>query len=112
MKKNLKGFTLIEVIVALAVFSIMTLLLATMFTAACAIRLDTNATNKQVDKQAVSYDAGPSPAPGDGLSLGDDIIFNDINGTAGAVTVDIDVYEMEKSAGNKSPNIKYFTVAP
>ena len=89
MKKKLKGFTLVEVIVALSIFSIMALMLAMMFTATCALRLNTNSMNKKVDNQ-VAIAENPPNVTADKVGTTYTIQF-------GTAPVSVEVYQQDKA---------------
>ena len=56
MKKNLSGMTLVEIIIAFAIFTIMALLLASVMAVAGRSRIDTAGLNRRIDQQAVLAD--------------------------------------------------------
>ncbi len=126
MKKRLKGFTLVEVIVAFAVFSVMALLLATMFASIGRSTLKTNSANTKIDKQFSSAEASRSDL--------DIITPTPVTITFGATSVQINAYEQDKVllaqarihvaggtatdeekkmvAEADTPDFKYFKVTP
>lgn len=53
MKKKLKGFTLVEIIVALAVFSIMSLVVVMIIQMSASIMKDSQYTTKKADTQSI-----------------------------------------------------------
>ena len=52
MKKNLSGMTLVEIIIAFAIFTIMALLLASVMAISGRSRIDTAGLNRRIDQQA------------------------------------------------------------
>ena len=57
MKKNLSGMTLVEIIIAFAIFTIMALLLASVMAISGRSRIDTAGLNRRIDNQAVLADS-------------------------------------------------------
>lgn len=111
-KKNFKGFTLIEVLVALSVLAIMALMLSMMYVAASKASLMSNSINKHTDYQA-SLAATGAPASLSNVYTGGTLTFS---GTAGGVSYSIspNVEIVEVTAvhtmGDDAPNIKYCNV--
>lgn len=89
IKKNKKGLTLIEIIVAMAVFAIMSLLVATMFATAMKLNLRTNNMNKQMQTEGATAEKKTSShsrlAPVNGSG---EIEFNLNDGTSFKIKVD------------------------
>lgn len=117
MKKNHKGMTLVEVIVALALFAIMGLVVASIFSASANINKMTNATNNKLDVQiAMANFFGE-----DTSTIKDDenftVNFDFITGAGSSIkkiNVPIETRELRntktesESEDKTSTNIKYF----
>jgi len=110
MKKNKKGFTLVEVIIAMAVFAIMSLLVCTLYAFLSGMIIQSNSMNVKVDTQVADYEKGTVDISHAGLTS-TNITFS--SGTSSA-TVPVDVYTIEGNAtdSNANPNIKYFVKQP
>ena len=125
MKKKYSGFTLIEVIVAIAVFAVMSLLASSIYAFIGRMTIDTNGLNQKVDKQAASVENAAS-LTGDKLSGTHNIVIN-------GISVPIDIYEEDQAALNnalavpeasrsdaekeivknaQNPSFKYFKTTP
>ena len=112
MKKNKKGMTLVEVIVALALFAIMSLMIASIFSASAQLNKMTNAINKKMDMQiAVANVYGTTAKT---REISPSIIQFKIDGKE--IPINVKVYEIDKDkeasdddAKSKiNSNIKYF----
>lgn len=112
MKKTFKGMTLVEIIVALAIFVIMTLIVATVFTASARVNMMTNAMNNKIDTQIALANVYGTTLT-DKKTTTDSITFN-VSGYS--ASVDLDIVELQKNktvtdTDNQSKiksNIKYF----
>lgn len=100
MKKLYKGMTLVEVIVALALFSIIMLIVATVFSATAMLNSKTVKLNNKIERQAISivYPTVDDKTTADSIEIaGEDF--------------DINIIEVD---GNKTydgaPNIRYISV--
>lgn len=117
MKKNHNGMTLVEVIVAIAVFAVMTLTIATVFSATAKMNMMTNVMNNKIDAQVslVSKAGAPGTTLHDKITSNQDFKFK-INSVTGKVKVK--VVEVQKDGGGAvndvelgkdvGANIKYF----
>ncbi len=64
LKKNQKGLTLIEVLIAMTLFAIFSLVLATAFAATYRMNLNNHKLNKSMDTHGAQIEAGtPSGTP-------------------------------------------------
>ncbi|MEG0615000.1 MAG: prepilin-type N-terminal cleavage/methylation domain-containing protein [Oscillospiraceae bacterium] len=122
MKQNKKGFTLVEVIVALAVFAIMALMLTTMFTVSAKMHFNNQKFNEKTDNQSAYATAGgigeKKDASGNILTK-DEKVAGKIKFDVGTsiIPVDIDVITIEGDVSQteydgENPNIKIFTKQP
>ena len=94
MKKNLSGMTLVEIIIAFAIFTIMALLLASVMAVSGRARIDTAGLNRRIDQQAEIADVRgrftPKTTASDPRDLQLAPVSIDING----VTFTADCYEV------------------
>ena len=109
MKKNLKGLTLVEIIISFAVFAIMALMIASIMAVSSNARIDTSRLNGKIDNQAVIIDQkGPYIQP-----VGANDLATNSTITIDSKTVNVTYYEIDKNAsGNEIPNIKVFKKRP
>lgn len=101
MRKNKKGFTLVEVIVAMAVLAIMGLLVCTLYAFLGKTVKRSYSMNTNVDLQVAKYERGISGP--DDTTNNKTITFN-VDGTDVNVPIEYTVID----ANNSNPNIKYF----
>lgn len=122
-KKNLKGMTLIEVIVALAVFAIMALMLATMFATAMKMSLETHTLNSRVDKQTTLIDSGGENNLVSNPAASNAVEFNDYASGTNYSTPKISIMTINGKSTLPSgapnpdydpnqPNLRYFVFQP
>lgn len=107
MKKKEKGFTLVEVLIAMTVFAVMSLLVCTLYAFLNRMVYMSNDMNNDVDSQAAKYESGD-----DSTVVNDDtkkITFN-VNGTN--VEVNVDYKTIDGNDTDTNPNIKYFEYKP
>lgn len=107
MKKSLKGFTLVEIIIAFAIFSIIAILLAGVVGLSGNQIANIQQTNKKIDNHNMSYAAYQSNAPASDKSLKTDPSGNplkiaiSIGGTSdvlSTVNINVQAYEKDKKA--------------
>lgn len=101
MKKKLKGMTLVEVLVALAVFSVISALLASACAGVCNIVRKTDRLNKKISDEA------PKAEQRQGTTLPPDTIEIAIGGSI--YTVPVEKYVVDDSTGiDDGGDFKYF----
>ena len=107
LKLNQQGFTLVEVIIAFAVFAIMSLLVCTLYAFLAKMTVMSDSMNQKVDTQVGNYEE-TVVNPANDSTYNDQIIFNTGANTA---TVDIEVNVIGGNVADPkaNPNIKYFT---
>ena len=106
MKKNNKGFTLTEVLVAMVFFALMSLMVCTLYAFLSKMIIMSDITSNKVDSQMAKYESSITDASVDKITNGQ-VVY----GTgADAVTVDVDYKVIDGSAVDQyaNPNIKYF----
>ncbi len=103
MKKKLKGMTLVEVLVALAVFAVMSSLLAGACAGVTSIIKKTDKVNKKVSKEApiVEVEAGVTEIPNANISI-------EANGTTVTVIGDVMAATDDSHIDDDTGNLKYF----
>lgn len=120
-KKNLKGFTLVEVVIALAIFAIVALLVSTMYVTAAKISIDSAKLNNKADHQ-LSKAEGASPDEVDTIAGAVSISFKfapvgqpDTNRSKTIPTVDVKTYKQQPvdldgnvETEDDPPDIYYF----
>lgn len=104
MKKNQKGFTLVEVIIAFAVLAIMGMMVCTLYSFLAKMTVSSNQTSDKVDSQKAMYENGT-------VNADDEKTSNKVTFKTGSdtVTVDIDLNTIQGKSTDNNPNIKYFT---
>lgn len=106
MKKNKKGFTLVEVIIAISVFAIMALLVCTLYAFLSRMIYMSNAVNTNVDSQVADYEQG------DDVHITDDtktISFLGVYHSANNVHIDYTTINDSGAGSGSNPDIKYFS---
>jgi len=105
LKKILKGFTLVEVIVAMAVFTIMALLVCTLYAFLGNMTTASSKINREVDTQVSTYEnETPLDASIDKITQ-QNIIFGS---GASAITVEVDVNVIEGNNPDQDVYLEYF----
>lgn len=104
MKKNKKGFTLTEVLIAMAIFAIMSLLVCSLYAFLNRMIVTSDKTSDKVDGQMGKYENEVVDPLADSSSIGQ-IYFSYGGDTA---TVDVDVKTIDGSVPDGNPNIQYF----
>lgn len=114
MKKFHHGFTLVEMIVALAVFAVMTLVIATVFSSTAKMQMKTNQMNLKINNQVINATIGSSTSS-DKITTGSSVkIKFDLSGITHEKEikiVEIDKNDLSKQESSKT-NIKYFVSMP
>ena len=103
LKKNKKGFTLIEVIIAMSVFAIMALLVCTLYGLLSKMVYMSYTMNSEVDSQSAIYEKSENGAH-------DTSDTKTIRFTYGANVADVTVDYITIDGGDSSsnPDIQYF----
>lgn len=104
LKKNSKGFTIVEMLVSMTIFAIMSMLMAVVFTAAARLNVKNHKMNEQMHNQGDAIEQKPAADPTKAKSK--DITLS-INGKS--VTINVDEYNAA-SAGDDA-NLKYYQPA-
>lgn len=115
LKKKLKGFTLVEIIVALAVFAVMSLIVVMILQMSSAIMKDSQYTTKKADTQSILAKSKVINPATDKIDTVETKI--ELNGVtlSGIKTVEIegvsniDSELNDNSSYNNAPNAKVFT---
>jgi len=112
-KKKAKGFTLVELIVAIAVFMIMSIVLATAITYTSNLMYSSQNIAKKVNNQS-AYGIDTAIAAPDVSTTADTVTIS-LSGTS--VSINVDVVEVEGAATgsgeadyDSAPNRKYMQV--
>lgn len=102
-KKKLKGMTLVEVLVALAIFAIISSVLASTIAFVCNVFNRTDRLNKKINNEAPAAELQQVAAPTESISL-----TLTVEGTT--YPINVDVYRTEDSDGNyeEGGDFKYF----
>lgn len=111
-KRQTKGFTLVEVIVALAVFSIMALMLCMMYALTAKMSYETHVMNQKIDEQATQGEERSYTPPAAVTPQAADLQFTykDIADTYYGIVHSVAVVEIqpaEDTSEENSPNIKF-----
>ena len=112
MKKKLKGMTLVEVLVALAVFTIISALLASAVAGVCNIVRKTDRLNKKISDEAPQAEQrnGALVTQPDGSADSMEIVIKVENGNT--YTVPVEKYVVTDSSGiDDGGDFKYFEVS-
>lgn len=94
MKKNLSGMTLVEIIIAFAIFTIMALLLASVMAVSGRARIDTAGLNRRIDQQAGIADNRGSFTPKTDPTDPRDLQLAPVSIKIGGLTFTADCYEV------------------
>lgn len=105
MKKNKNGFTLVEVIVAMAAFAVMALLVCTLYAFLNRMVYKSNSMNTHVDSQVADYEKAEGAR--DTIS-GQHIIFGQGTSYETDVIVEYKVIKNSTPDPDSNPDIKYF----
>ncbi len=115
MKKKLKAFTLIEVIVAMAILAIMMSIIVMLVSSTARLVNTSNEVNVEVDKQIESYEA-ENPMK-DNVQKGEVTFIVPAMTLEGnktlpqdSVSVDVDVTKIDKNSDADTPNMYFFKI--
>ena len=81
LRSSKKGFTLVEVIIAMAVFALLSTVLAMMFQLVFKLHINTNEIDTQMDKQTTILDGGVAATEDYDTTKSFSIAFNEVGDT-------------------------------
>ena len=115
MKKKLKAFTLIEVIVAMAILAIMMSIIVMLVSSTARLVNTSNEVNVEVDKQIESYEAeNPMQDNTEKGKITFIVPSMTLEGNKtlpqNSVTVDVDVTKIDKKSDADAPNMYFFKI--
>ncbi|MGN0654946.1 MAG: type II secretion system protein J [Oscillospiraceae bacterium] len=116
LKKKLKGFTLVEIIVALAVFSIMSLVVVMIIQMSSSIMKDSQYTTQKANNHGYLADVAAASAETgyDKVSSNQQLTLNGVALTkVDVVTIEGDkVYDSSATGRDESPDSNFYKEAP
>ena len=102
MKKQFKGFTLVEIIIAFAIFAVMAIFVATSISAANRSYLDTQAMNRKTDNQNIAANSAllinTSTTDHKMNASIEQIAIGGTSDVTSSVNINVDFYEKDKQA--------------
>ena len=102
MKKQLKGFTLVEIIIAFAIFAVMAIFVATSISAANRSYVDTQAMNRKTDNQNIAANSAllinTSTTDQKMNASIEQIAIGGTSDVTSSVNINVDFYEKDKQA--------------
>ena len=102
MKKQFKGFTLVEIIIAFAIFAVMAIFVATSISAANRSYVDTQAMNRKTDNQNIAANSAllinTSTTDQKMNAAIEQITIGNTSDVTSSVDINVDFYEKDKQA--------------